>query len=1227
MLTRLGYYADKILEMGWLGAAVFVPLFFNVYSSRVFEPDKISLLRSLVLVMTAAWIVKLLEGGYRMMQRNSEAGSNGSSAVSGVSARTKFAVAAEGAAKAGLPQWLGVLRVPMLVPIFVYVLAYLLSTIFTVTTNATLWGSYQRLQGTYSQYSYVMLALIIIANMRTRAQFERLINFMLLTSVPVAMYGIIQAFRLDPLPWAGDTATRVASSMGNAIFVAAWLIIVVPFSAYRLFTGLSATIAARSASGQAVDPPAAPITEAERRRARLRATEVPSYGWAAVMAGLGVILIQLFFFLLALRIVAGLPFPDASMWWVLPLALIVFYAGCHALEWLGNHRDDPVLTRVVVPIVGVGLFLVSAAALLLTWAIEKVGSTGSQRLEARIGVDGGGFLWVLFFMLLWGTVGAGAYALAATERISGDTTPERGVMRVFLNIGYGLLFVIQAICIYLSQSRGPWLGFGAAFVTFAVAMWLVGRRSGTRWMARIGGGVSAASLVLALFVGALNIPDSPLKGLDKAPIIGRGIERLSTLTQTDVGTGKVRELIWKGATDLILSDPVRAVIGWGPESMYVAYNPFYPPELAQVELRNATPDRSHNVEFDQMVTLGVVGLLAYYFLVGSFFFLAVKALKRAEGVRDQLILITLISAMAAHFVEIQTGIQIAATWTYFYFLISALVVFAYFLNPYLLEEPRPLEATANVPLAAPVMSGVALPAEEARPVAAGKAASRGAATMTVAAGGNGRGAHNATAAQAQNKGKTASAQQGANGGAPSRGGSGLSAEARRRQQIQASRGYSSSPREWVKNPAMLALYAVLAVGALILTFTWNEAGVQADTLYKQGQAYDNAQRWPEAITFYQRAINLQPDQDYYYLFLGRSWLEFAKQATQEQQGNLRTQVRYPTGEDTDPKIKASNDALRKKEQLYRLQQSEQILSRAHTLNPLNSDHYANLGRLYLWWGSPAPNGGDDPSKLPLAVQQLELASQRTPGNAQIRDELAVAHSYNGQFDKAIEALNYSQNSIDPTYARTPFIKAQLYQDRVAQVRNDIATGKPLPAQGEADYGKLAVEMGKAYSDTIRLDFSTVIDQSFKARVDALIQASQPITGTVAKTSISAAALSNVLTDTVTTALRNTLPAQEKSLAVYLRDQGVYTGTADLAPSGLLQKLYNDPKWAGVKTDGGAKEWLDANMVSLTHNTSLVNYALGYIYGRTGRSGEPNASYTRALALEPTNQLVTQEVQK
>ena len=144
------------------------------------------------------------------------------------------------------------------------------------------------------------------------------------------------------------------------------------------------------------------------------------------------------------------------------------------------------------------------------------------------------------------------------------------------------------------------------------------------------------------------------------------------------------------------------------------------------------------------------------------------------------------------------------------------------------------------------------------------------------------------------------------------------------------------------------------------------------------------------------------------------------------------------------------------EKLYRLQTSERILTRAHELSPLNTDHYANMGRLYLYWADPG--GGNDPSKSPLAVQWMEQATQHTPGNAQLWDELGVAYTRDNQFQRGIDALDYSQKQIDSTYGRTPFIKAQLLQERAMNIKNDLNGGAPLPTDGETDWGKLSLEL-------------------------------------------------------------------------------------------------------------------------------------------------------------------------
>ena len=61
--SKLDAWLSTVIEAGWLAALVIAPLFFNVFSSRVFEPDKISLIRTIALIMTIAWLTKFANSG------------------------------------------------------------------------------------------------------------------------------------------------------------------------------------------------------------------------------------------------------------------------------------------------------------------------------------------------------------------------------------------------------------------------------------------------------------------------------------------------------------------------------------------------------------------------------------------------------------------------------------------------------------------------------------------------------------------------------------------------------------------------------------------------------------------------------------------------------------------------------------------------------------------------------------------------------------------------------------------------------------------------------------------------------------------------------------------------------------------------------------------------------------------------------------------------------------
>ncbi len=130
-----------------------------------------------------------------------------------------------------------------------------------------------------------------------------------------------------------------------------------------------------------------------------------------------------------------------------------------------------------------------------------------------------------------------------------------------------------------------------------------------------------------------------------------GIGRLGQLVNSESRTGKVRSLIWQGVSQLVLPhEPlnfpdgsedrlnlVRPLIGYGPESMFVAFNRFYPPELTEVEKRNAAPDRSHNEIWDSMVFSGLIGLTATLLVFGG---IVLYCLKRIGFITDRKGLIT-----------------------------------------------------------------------------------------------------------------------------------------------------------------------------------------------------------------------------------------------------------------------------------------------------------------------------------------------------------------------------------------------------------------------------------------------------------------------------------------------------------------------------------------------------------------------------------------------------------
>jgi len=176
---------------------------------------------------------------------------------------------------------------------------------------------------------------------------------------------------------------------------------------------------------------------------------------------------------------------------------------------------------------------------------------------------------------------------------------------------------MQGLAIWFTGSRGPLLGIaaGCLFMAICQAAALNNRKALLALF-----GVAGAVL---LFLYALNIPNGPLEALRDRPYLGRLAHVWDTTNRTESST-QVRIETWRHAKDALLTTPaliyadgtvdtwsrLRLLIGYGPETAGFVLPPSY-----RTEFHNALfSDRAHNMLWDTLLTTGIIGAVAAYWL-------------------------------------------------------------------------------------------------------------------------------------------------------------------------------------------------------------------------------------------------------------------------------------------------------------------------------------------------------------------------------------------------------------------------------------------------------------------------------------------------------------------------------------------------------------------------------------------------------------------------------------
>jgi len=992
------------MEAAWLAAVSVIPIFFNIYSSRIFEPDKITILRSLALLTLATWAIKLSdEGGMKW-----KADTRDTSLI-------KYL-------------W----NYPLIAPVIGLVIIYSLSTIFSVTPSISLLGSWQRLQGTYTTFSYLVIFFSLIVNLRKREQINRLVTTVILASLPISLYGLLQRYQIDPIPWGGNVSIRVAANMGNSIFVAAYLIMVFPLTIGRMVEAF----------------------------------------------------------------------------------------------------------RVIL--------------------------TNDENMSG----------------------------------VSGNSSKQ--IIRATI---YVFIAALELVAIYMSGSRGPLLGLAAGSFFLLLLFSIYWRKS---WLTFVTVGLA---IIGAAFLAVFNMSNGPLEALRSSPAIGR----FGNLLNPESNSALVRQYIWEGTIKLVgIHDPLkfpdgssdkfnvlRPLIGYGPESMYVAYNQYYQPELGQVEKRNASPDRAHNETWDSIVITGISGLLVYlsifsavfyyglkwqglintarnkYFfyicligggvagstvliilkgieflgvglpfgmIIGVIVYLTIYSLFSLSKIHEQKpnnpyspLLIVLFAAVVGHFVEINFGIAIVATRTLFWIYAGLMLVIGYVLpkmklaNKQVLESETTSEGKTYQVSRRREKSGAI---KTHRYLDRNKRSFLGDKSETfrnTLIGGVIVGIIVATLGfdYVTNSGHSTSAiviilnsltRLANQDNAVSMGilalilitwisaillfatendestenytwlkdlvvmavvsisigvlfwildGFSLAAlasfiPANQNDVITQVNSIGSLltkyylyifliimlfafilPDEWPSrsiSPTAVSGFLVPVVLVLVFVFTnvSNLKVIHADVTFKMADPFTKNGQWQVATFLYKRALELTPKEDHYYLFLGRSYLEQAKI--------------------TDTTTDQDNLVI----------QAEKDLKAAQSINPLNTDHTSNLARLYSWWAGQATTTSTRSDRAQKASDYYAIAVMLSPNNSTLWDEWAVLFmQLIGQPQQALDRLQHALE-LDAKFSFTQGLLGDYYL-KIATSESD-STAKEQALTTAAGFYRAAVNVSKSTDTTSKASY-------------------------------------------------------------------------------------------------------------------------------------------------------------
>ncbi|MBI4778703.1 tetratricopeptide repeat protein [Candidatus Desantisbacteria bacterium] len=114
-------------------------------------------------------------------------------------------------------------------PLCIFLIVAILSTVFSVCPYLSLWGAYYRYEGLITFINYFLL-FYITANWLDKEAIFRILGTAVFAGAVVSLYGLLQHLHIDLIGWREYGTSRVISTFGNCVYFGAYVATVFPLA-------------------------------------------------------------------------------------------------------------------------------------------------------------------------------------------------------------------------------------------------------------------------------------------------------------------------------------------------------------------------------------------------------------------------------------------------------------------------------------------------------------------------------------------------------------------------------------------------------------------------------------------------------------------------------------------------------------------------------------------------------------------------------------------------------------------------------------------------------------------------------------------------------------------------------------------------------------------------------------------------------------------------------------